>query len=317
MASGHEYATQFAPSFSKMDASSRERVSIVERAGIILAGLSIDMAINYPMWISAKRVSAGLTMPRLGEVYKGSGSLMFAMGPMIVVQDATTAVVLRSLDGKLDPTAAQAASACVAGAVGALTVGAQIEAVITRSHAIQQTITQTTWTTFRTSGIVALVAPYGAMMIAAREVPYAGCLFFLSGWIRARLDSAWPPTVTGSGGGSSSSSSAGAGGSGGRSRSSILRDIAAAALTASIAGPISQAPSVIAAHQQAHAVSFGVACQHILAKSGPRGFYGGLLLRTTSLAGSMFVFPFSIETAQPLYERWRRKRTDLERPSRG
>ena len=297
-----------------MDASSRERVSIVERAGIILAGLSIDMAINYPMWISAKRVSAGLTMPRLGEVYKGSGSLMFAMGPMIVVQDATTAVVLRFLDGKLDPTAAQAASACVAGAVGALTVGAQIEAIITRSHAIQQTITQTAWTTFRASGIVALVAPFGAMMIAAREVPYAGCLFFLSGWIRARLDSTWPPTVTGSGGGSSSSSSAG---SGGRSRSSILRDIAAAALTASIAGPISQAPSVIAAHQQAHAVSFGVACQHILAKSGPRGFYGGLLLRTTSLAGSMFVFPFSIETAQPLYERWRRKRTDLERPSRG
>ena len=112
-------------------------------------------------------------------------------------------------------------------------------------------------------------------------------------------------------------SGGGGGGDGGRSSSSILRDIAAAALTASIAGPISQAPSVIAAHQQAHAVSFGVAFQHILSKSGPRGFYGGLLLRTTSLAGSMFVFPFSIETAQPLYERWRRKRTDLERPSRG
>lgn len=305
-----------------MDASSRERVSIVERAGIILAGLSIDMAINFPMWISAKRVSAGLTMPRLGEVYKGSGSLMFAMGPMIVVQDATTAVVLRFSDGKFDPTAAQAASACVAGAVGALTVGAQIEAVITRSHAIQQTITQTAWTTFRASGIVALVAPFGAMMIAAREVPYAGCLFFLSGWIRARLDSTWPPAVIGSGGSSSSSSAGdaggagtGAGGSGGRNRSSILRDIAAAALTASIAGPISQAPSVIAAHQQAHAVSFGVACQQILAKSGPRGFYGGLLLRTTSIAGTMFVFPFSIETVQPLYERWLRTRTDLERPS--
>ena len=164
-----------------MDAQSRDRVSVVERAGIILSGLSADMLVNYPLWITAKRVSAGLTMPPFKDIYKGSGSLMFAMGPMIVVQDASTAVMLRVLEGHLQPTPAHATAACISGAVGALTVGAQIEAVITRAHATQVTIAQATRNTYRAGGLLALLAPHGAMMIAGREVPYAGCLVFHSG----------------------------------------------------------------------------------------------------------------------------------------
>ena len=81
----------------------------------------------------------------------------------------------------------------------------------------------------------------------------------------------------------------------------------AAVITACIAGPTSHAPSVVAAHQQAHAVTISVALRQILAASGWRGLFAGLLPRTASLAGSLFVMPFSIETVEPLVERWRGK----------
>ena len=100
------------------------------------------MAINYPLWICAKRVSAGISLPRLRELYKGSGSLLLAMGPMIIAQDSSLAVLLRCFDGYLEPTAAHATSACISGAVGALVVGAQVEGVITRAHATQETVLQ-------------------------------------------------------------------------------------------------------------------------------------------------------------------------------
>ena len=86
---------------------------------------------------------------------------------------------------------------------------------------------------------------------------------------------------------------------------SIWRDMAAAAVTASVAGPISQAPNVIAAHQQAHLTPLVDTCRAIYAKAGLRGFFGGLLPRTASLAGSLFIFPFTIETVQAKLERWR------------
>ena len=85
----------------------------------------------------------------------------------------------------------------------------------------------------------------------------------------------------------------------------VLRDVVSAILTAAVAGPLSQAPNVIAAHQQAGAVSLPQACRAIAAKAGLRGFFGGLLPRTASLSGSLFVFPFTIETVQPIIERLR------------
>lgn len=80
-----------------------------------------------------------------------------------------------------------------------------------------------------------------------------------------------------------------------------------AALTACIAGPISHAPSVVAAHQAAHAVPLGSALRQ-LRLAGPGrfgGFFTGLLPRTASLTGSLFVMPFAIERLQPLVEKHR------------
>eukprot|EP00965_Chrysotila_dentata_P137809 4559135-Pleurochrysis_carterae.AAC.1 len=49
---------------------------------------------------------------------------------------------------------------------------------------------------------------------------------------------------------------------------------------------------------QAHAECLSTACRSILRSSGPRGFLAGLLPRTLSLAGSLFVLPFSIESIE-------------------
>lgn len=132
------------------------------------------------------------------------------------------------------------------------------------------------------------------LMCAARETPYAGCLFFLSGWIRSKLASRVDP---------SGSAPSGRGAFGGGL--ATLRDVVAAMLTAAVAGPISHVPAVIASHQQAHAVGLGRACREIRASAGLRGFWGGLLPRTVSLSGSLFIMPFAIETLQPLAERLR------------
>ena len=82
------------------------------------------------------------------------------------------------------------------------------------------------------------------------------------------------------------------------------RDLVAAAVTAAIAGPLSHAPSVVASTQQAHNVTIREACSMIWRADGLIGFFRGVRLRTISLTGSMFVIPLTIETLQPLVERY-------------
>ena len=65
--------------------------------------------------------------------------------------------------------------------------------------------------------------------------------------------------------------------------------------------PLSQVPCTIAAYQQAHALGIGAACAAI-SRTGI-GFFAGLTARTASLAGSLFVFPFTMEELQPVAER--------------
>ena len=153
---------------------------------------------------------------------------------------------------------------------------------MTRAHALGGTVAQAAGDTLRSGGLRGLLLPHGLTMIAAREVPYCGCLFFLSGRCRARLrPSAQEPPH------------------------SWLRlaasDYAAAFFTALVAGPLSHAPSVVASYQQAHAAGLGCAVRAIYeARGGMRGFFHGLLPRTLSLSGSLFIVPFTIELLQPL-----------------
>lgn len=267
------------------------RISVVDRVAVVGAACAADMIINFPLWITAKRVSAGLSLPGLPELYKGSGSLFLAMGPMLTIADKSTAISLGLLEDRVgNVDARHAIASCVSGAVGALCVGGQIEGHIARAHATGHTVWQTVCIAYRTGGPALLALPHGTLMVAAREFPYGGCLFFLSGRIREQVR-----TAIGSDGASSNAVKR------------IASDMASAALTAVVAGPLSHAPSVVAAHQQAHGVPFLEACNQIRRSAGVKGFFLGLLPRTCSLAGSLFVFPLTVETVQPIVERWRQR----------
>ena len=274
---------------SRMDSEAHTRVTPAERVGIMFGGCCADMLVNYPLWIVAKRLSAGLGLPAVSEIYKGSTSLLVAFGPMVLLQDGSTGELLRHFEGKIQSqTVAHATAACISGGIGALFVGSQIEGMITHAHATKQTVAQAAGSMYRTGGLSAIALPYGALAMVGREVPYAGSLFFLSGWIRSRVHGTWPVSDEP-----------------GLAASRVPRDMLSAAVTASIAGPLSQAPSVVAAYQQAHQVSLSSACQRIAAAGGAAGFFGGLIPRTLSLAGSLFVMPFTVETLQPMVERMR------------
>lgn len=274
-----------------MDTDAHSRVTELTRSAVVLAACAIDITINYPLWVYAKRITAGLGRPPLREVYKGGGSLLFACGPMVAVQDRCTHVLLRALGAAADGssggqpgTAAHALAACVSGAVGAVTVGSQVESVIMRAHAQGGSVLETLRRTCAANGLAALAAPYGTLMVAAREVPYSGTLFFLSGFVRGELHRAW--------GGSAADSVAG--------RAAI--DVFSALCSAAVAGPLSHAPAVVASHQQAHGVTITAACRDIAASGGLRAFYRGVVPRTVTLAGTLLVIPAAIEAIQPWVE---------------
>jgi len=258
-------------------AHERSTISLPLRAAVVAGASAADMLVNFPLWIVAKRVSAGLKLPAMSELYKGSSALYLAMGPMTVIEDGSTSVVIRGLGDYLSPTVALATAASVSGATGALAAGAQAESIIMRAHATQQRVWPTAVAMQAAGGWRSVLAPHGMAMIVAREVPYSGCLFFLSGQVRSALRSDV-----------------------GTDRFGILRDMLAAALTALVAGPLSHVPATIASHQQAHAMPLQDACRDIYRASGMRGFLSGLVPRTVSLAGSLCVVPFAIETLQPL-----------------
>ncbi|KAL3894423.1 MAG: hypothetical protein SGPRY_013813, partial [Prymnesium sp.] len=148
------------------------RVSYFQRTIIVACASAADMVVNFPLWICAKCIAAGIALPRPRNIYKGSGTLWFAMGPLTIVEDRATAISLDVIGDRLLPAHAHAVSACVSGGVAGLTVGCQFEGIITRAHSTGQTVLQTAIGTYYGGGVSAILFPSGAMMIAAREVSY-------------------------------------------------------------------------------------------------------------------------------------------------
>ena len=118
----------------------RDSLSASERAFVIAGASALDMVCNFPLWIVAKRLSAGVGLPSMSELYKGSGSLYFAMGPMVVVQDGSTAVALEKFDRLgIEPQAALCVSAMLGGcALGVLSVLRAQEVVRTTNDNIDR-----------------------------------------------------------------------------------------------------------------------------------------------------------------------------------
>lgn len=226
------------------------------------AAAAADMLLNYPLWILAKRISANLPPPRtIQTLYKGSTHLYLSTGPTTVVEESVT----RRLGGGAGP-------AMASGLAAAGCVGAQTEALVTRAHATGASVPDAAREAFRARR---LMLPPGLLMVAAREIPYAGCLFWLSGRARELVGGAR---------------------AGGRS---IATDALAAVFTAAVAGPLSHVPACVAAHQQAHALGLSASVRAIYASRGVWGFWSGLGARSASLAGSLFIVPFVLERLQP------------------
>ena len=84
----------------------------MERAASVGAAMGADIVINYPLWIVAKRVGAGLSaLPPLHRLYAGGGALWVSIAPTTIIEDGVS-TLLKPRCGDL---AASAASGAIAG----------------------------------------------------------------------------------------------------------------------------------------------------------------------------------------------------------
>merc|ERR1719331_3010371 len=98
-----------------LDDSTASLCNRFQRSAAVGAGCAADIAINYPLWIVAKRMGVGIAAvpPTLPELYKGGGSLWISLGPSTLPGGL-------GIDREL-------ASSVFAGAFAAATFCAQVE----------------------------------------------------------------------------------------------------------------------------------------------------------------------------------------------
>jgi len=124
---------------------------------------------------------------------------------------------------------------------------------------------------YRRGGVAGLLLPPGMLATACREVPFAAALFAVRPRLRAIAEERYPTTQR------------------------FLRELSCGVAAASVAGPASHAPSVVAAYQQATDATPRRAMAAIYASGGLRAFFRGLPARTLSLAGTFTVVPLALD----------------------
>lgn len=63
---------------ANLDAAQHQEVTVGDwrRTAIVGAAIGADVLINFPLWITAKRMGSGLSPPRsVGDAYKGGGAM--------------------------------------------------------------------------------------------------------------------------------------------------------------------------------------------------------------------------------------------------
>ena len=60
--------------------------------------MGCDIALNYPLWVAAKRLSVGMSAfpSTVRAVYRGGGSLWLSLGPTTIIEDAVTDILCSS-----------------------------------------------------------------------------------------------------------------------------------------------------------------------------------------------------------------------------
>ena len=233
------------------------------RAASVGAAMACDIVINYPLWIVAKRVGAGLSaLPPLHRLYAGGGALWVSIAPTTILEDGVSTV--------LKPRCGDLAASAASGAIAGVCVTSQVEQCITASHARNLSVRETAVAIYR-RGVAGLILPPGMLATACREVPFAAALFAVRPRLRKIAEERYPTTQR------------------------FLRELSCGVAAASVAGPASHAPSVVAAYQQATDVTPSRAVADIYAAGGLRAFFRGLPARTVSLAGTFTVVPLALD----------------------
>ena len=239
--------------------------------------MGCDIAMNYPLWVAAKRLSVGMSAfpPTLRAVYRGGGALWLSLGPTTIVEDAVT----RGLCASPIPLP-DIVSAAASGVVAAVLVTSQVEHIITRAHATDASVGTTFQRLQRSRGVRGLLLPPGMGMMVCREIPFATTLFHvrpaLTAWVKKHDEEGvhipWYQWIG--------------------------REFGLGCVTSVFTSPISHIPSVIAAYQQGHGVDFRTAIQQLLDAGGYKELWRGLGARTVSLAGTFTVVPIVMTLVQ-------------------
>ena len=233
------------------------------RAASVGAAMACDIVINYPLWIVAKRVGAGLSaLPPLHRLYAGGGALWVSIAPTTILEDGVSTV--------LKPRWGDLAASAASGAIAGVCVTSQVERCITASHARNLSVRETAVAIYR-RGVAGLILPPGMLATACREVPFAAALFAVRPRLRKIAEERYPTTQR------------------------FLRELSCGVTAASVAGPASHAPSVVAAYQQATDATPRRAMADIYKAGGLRAFFRGLPARTLSLAGTFTVVPLALD----------------------
>ena len=237
----------------------------MERACSVGAAMGADIVINYPLWIVAKRVGAGLTaLPPLHRLYAGGGALWASIAPTTILEDGVSTV--------LKPRCGDLAASAASGAIAGVCVTSQVERCITAAHASRGlSVRETAVAIYQRGGVAGLLLPPGMAATACREVPFAAALFAVRPRLKRIAEERYPTTHR------------------------FLRELSCGVAAAAVAGPASHAPSVVAAYQQATEATPSRAVADIYASGGLRAFFRGLPARTMSLAGTFTVVPLALD----------------------
>lgn len=263
----------------------------LRRSASVGAGMAADIALNYPLWIVAKRMGVGIAAwpGSIRELYKGAGSLWVSLGPTTMIEDASKrhieASVLPMLPPTFRPANKELVSSVLAGAVAAATFCSQVEHAITAAHTQRLTMSETLrHLYYKRGGVRGMMLPPGMMAMVGREMPFVAALFYVrpavTAYVYGQQDIGAaaveaPPAAT----------------SGRRLHLEFLAGFTTAFLTC----PFSHVPSVVAAYQQGHGVGLRRACSDIYREGGIRAFWRGMLMRTLSISGTMVVVPIVLD----------------------
>jgi len=282
MAMASDCEIELSGTADRVATSSMVSTSTALRGALVGVACAADVVFNYPLWITSKRLGAGLGAPRGREIYKGGGTVWLSLFPTMACEDFCSRFLVpavRAVAPSIGHTGEELVAAAAGGVLAGVAVAAPIENLVTRAHRDGTSIGAVLRTSWRAEGIVGIAMPLGQAAMVGREVPWAvGCFFFRDYLAQMCHSAADDPRVLGKA-------------SSHRSVRWWAEEVISSMACSTLVGIVSHPSTVVLAQQQAHDLPFSVAIRKIYNNGGARGFYVGFISRAVSIGGSMFVIP--------------------------